>query len=377
MRLAFLYRRFAHGGGTEADLYRTAGALAERGHEVHLFCAAIRAAAPPGVTVERVPIVRAGRVARLLSFAWAAPRQAARRGPWDVVIGFGRTPRQDLIRCGGGTHRSYLETMRRFGARRPGLGAYHRAVLWLETLQFRPTNYRRVLAVSQRVGDEIRTGYAVAPGRIRVLYNGVDLERFEPARCAGLRVGARRRLGIAEEAAVVLAVGSGFRRKGIDGLLGLWREKPPADARLVVVGDDERLAAYRRMAREGALSDSVRFVGPQTAIEDFYAAADVVVVASLQEAFGNVVLEALACGRPVVTSAQVGAAELLNGALRDFVIDRPDDVAALRERLVAALGPGRVERARLARQAAETHPWSAHFTELERLLGETVACGRG
>jgi UDP-glucose:(heptosyl)LPS alpha-1,3-glucosyltransferase len=267
--------------------------------------------------------------------------------------------------------------MRRFGARGAGLGAYHRAVLWLEAQQFRPERHRFVVAVSRRVGEEVQRGYGVAPERIRVLYNGVDLERFAPTRGAALRGETRRRLGIAPEAPVVVAVGSGFRRKGVDGLLEIWREEPPAGAHLVVVGGDERLAAYSRMTRNGALGGRVRFVGPQTAVEDFYAAADVAVVASLQEAFGNVVLEALACGLPVVTSEQVGAAELLGGTLRDLVIGRPDDVAALRERLVAALGPGRDERARLARQAAEAHPWSAHFAALERLLEETAACGRG
>src|SRR5262245_14193338 len=124
MRIAFMHRRLA-GGGTEADLARMATGLAARGHEVHVFCAR-RDAALPGVATHKVPVVRAGRVARLLSFALAAPRAVA-RDHWDVVMGFGRTATQDVVRSGGGTHRSYLAAMERAGLRSGRRGPYHAA----------------------------------------------------------------------------------------------------------------------------------------------------------------------------------------------------------------------------------------------------------
>src|SRR5262249_33174041 len=133
MRIAFMHRSLA-GGGTEADLRRMATGLVGRGHEVHVFCARA-GAAPAGVSVRRVPVVRAGRVARLLSFAMAAP-YAVGRERWDVVVGFGRTLRQDVVRVGGGTHRTYLERMEAAGLRGRVRGPYHRAILWLERRQF-------------------------------------------------------------------------------------------------------------------------------------------------------------------------------------------------------------------------------------------------
>jgi UDP-glucose:(heptosyl)LPS alpha-1,3-glucosyltransferase len=195
MRLAFMYRRLAREGGTEGDLYRTTEALAARGHDVHLFCAELRTPPPRGVSVQRVPVLRAGRLARLLSFAWTAPRVVARAGSWDVVVGFGRTVKQDLARCGGGTHRAYLATMQTFGARRPILGPYHRAILTMEAMQYRPGNFRRVLAVSERVRDEVVADYGVPASRVHVLYNGVDLARFDPGRAQALRPLTRQTLG--------------------------------------------------------------------------------------------------------------------------------------------------------------------------------------
>src|SRR5439155_1534247 len=171
VRIAFMHRRLA-GGGTEADLRRMAAGLAARGHEVHVFAARVDAA-PPGVTLRRVPVVRAGRLARLLSFAALAPRLVARER-WDVVVGFGRTPRQDVVRVGGGTHRSYLARMEAAGLRGRRRGPYHRAILRLETRAFAPGAYRRVLAAdgpaSRRGGRPPGGGRrlpALAPGSLR------------------------------------------------------------------------------------------------------------------------------------------------------------------------------------------------------------------
>jgi UDP-glucose:(heptosyl)LPS alpha-1,3-glucosyltransferase len=370
--VALLHRRLV-GGGTEADLCRMAAGLAARGHEVHAFVAAADAA-PPGVVVRRVSVVRGGRVARLVSFALAAPRAAARER-FDVVVGFGRTLRQDVVRVGGGTHRSYLARMEADGLRARGRGPYHRAILWLERRMFSPARCRRVLAVSRRAGDEVARDYGVAAAAIRVLYNGVDLERFGPARRAedGPRVRAELGLG---DAAVVLGVGTGFARKGFDLLLALWRERPPGgDAMLVLVGGDERLARWRREAAEPALRGRVRVTGPRGDVPALLAAADVLCVPSRQEAFGNVVLEGMAAGVPVVTSARVGAAELLDGELAALVIDDPTDPAALGAAIARALGPEGRRLGAAGRRRAETMPWSAHVDRLEALLVE-VADGR-
>lgn len=369
MRIAFMHRRLA-GGGTETDLRRMATGLAARGHELHVFCAR-RDAEVPGVIVRRVPTVRAGRVARLLSFALAAPRAVARER-FDVVVGFGRTPRQDVVRVGGGTHRTYLARMEAAGLRGRARGPYHRAILWLERQQFAADGHRRVLAVSARVRDEIAADYAVAPDRIAVVYNGVDLLRFHPDARATVGMRERRALGVGEGVRVCAAVGTGFRRKGFDLLLRLWREAPPADTVLVVVGDDERLARYRREAETPRLAGRVVLTGPRADVEAVLAAADVLCLPSRQEAFGNVVLEACAAGVPVVTSRRAGAAELLGGPLATLVVDDPEDLAALGAALGRALGSDGPALGRAARARAEEFPWKTHLDRVEALLAEVA-----
>ncbi len=370
MRIAFMHRSLA-GGGTEADLRRMAEGLAARGHDVHVFCAK-RGDAPAGVTVRRVPVVRAGRVARLLSFAVAAPRAVARER-WDVVMGFGRTLRQDVVRVGGGTHRSYLRRMEEGGQRGRGRGPYHRAILWIERRQFAPAAFRRVVAVSALAGAEVTADYGVPSSRIAVLYNGVDLERFHPRHRATLGPALRASLGIGADVPVCAAIGTGFVRKGFDLLLALWRDAAPAGAVLLLVGDDERLAGWRRDA--AAMPERVIVAGPRPDVDAVLAAADVVCVPSRQEAFGNVVLEACAAGVPVVTSRRAGAAELLDGVLGGLVVDDPEDRDALRAALARALGPEGAALGAAGRRRAEALPWSAHVEALDATLRE-VAAGR-
>ena len=368
MRIAFMHRGLS-GGGTEADLRRMASGLAARGHAMHLFVAHPEPV-PAGITVHRVPVVRGNRWTRLVSFALLAPRLVA-RASWDVVVGFGRTPGQDVVRVGGGTHRSYLAAMAASGQRR-GQGPYHRTILWLERRMFSPTGHRRILAVSKRVAHEVVRDYAVPPAHLQVVYNGVDLERFHPARRGSDGARIRAELGIGTRP-LCLAVGSGFARKGFDLLLECWRGDPPADATLVIAGDDERLAAFRRQAARAPLAGRVHVLGPRCDVEALLAAADVLCVPSRQEAFGNVVLEAAAAGVPVVTSAAVGAAELLDASLSDAVLRDPLDVEGLRAGIERALGPGWDERSRAWRELAQRHPWTRHLDEVEAFFLEVAS----
>jgi UDP-glucose:(heptosyl)LPS alpha-1,3-glucosyltransferase len=361
MRIAFVHRQL-NGGGTEADLRRMATGLASRGHAMHLFCAKAGIAVP-GAEIHRVPIVRGGRFVRLVSFALLAPRVAA-RVPTDVLVGFGRIARQDIVRVGGGTHASYLARMTAAGLRRPHLGPYHRAILWLERRMFAADGHRQVVAVSRLVGDEVARDYRVPRERIGVLYNGVDLARFDPARRTLDGPAARAELGLGAEPLCV-AIGSGFERKGFDLLLRLWEEGPPA-AVLAIIGGDERLAYYRAWAAR--LGGRVRLLGPRPDVERWLAAADVLVAPSRQEAFGNVALEALAAGVPVVTSRRSGVAELIDGELAELLVDDPEALPAVGAAIARALARGPRGWEGPARRIAERHPWDDHLARLEGIL---------
>lgn len=343
MKIALVHKRYDRLGGAEWDCYESSQQLAARGHEVHLVVGECRVEPPPGMHVHRVPVVRAGKVAKLASFAIRAPRVWRQVGA-DVVIGFGRTIGWDLFRASGGVHKRWLERVAaergRWRDLRQRLSPYHRLMLAIERRQYARDTRGMVLAVSELSRQEILESYpALPPEKVAVLHYGVDVERFHPARRASDGPAVRAELGIAATQPVVLLVGSGFRRKGVDVLLDVWRREPPRGAALVVVGNDQHLAARTRAARE--LRGPVVFTGPRRDVERLYAAADLFALPSLHEGCPVAILEALASGVPVVTSRATGAPEILKGPLAELLVDDPRDVDGVAARVHLGLDPER------------------------------------
>lgn len=376
MKIALAHKRLDLKGGTERDLYRTAEGLRDLGHEVHLFCGEFGVAAPEGTLAHRVPVMDLGRTAQMVSFAARAPRLIRQAG-CDVVMGFGRMVDQDVLRCGGGTHKGFLQRLSAHGGwpRRlwQRVSVYHRSLLALEEKQFTAQRVKKIIAVSEEVKRDILAHYPVPASRIAVLYNGIDLRRFDPARRHEFAAAVRKQWQIPLDAPLVLFVGSGFKRKGVDRLIDLWRQPQLAHAYLLAVGDDARLAGYRSWAQSVA-PGRIIFAGRQDAIEKYYGAADLVALPALQEAFGNVVLEALASGVPVLLSKEVGAAALLTGGLAAGIVEGSDDGGLLTVKLLEHLEKASDPALRReARALAEAYSWERHFEQLSALLSAACA----
>lgn len=375
MKIALAHKRLDKRGGTELDFYRTASGLRDLGHEVHLFCSEFAIDPPAGTHAHSIPIVPLGRTARLWSFAKIAPR-IMRPYSCDVVVSFGRMICQDVLRSGGGSHRAFLQKFGKEGGLRRRiwhhLSPYHQSLLALERRQFQPGHYKRVLAVSEEVKRELLATYAVREDRITVIHNGVDEKRFHFSLRDKFRTLIRKQWHIPLDAPTVLFVGSGFRRKGLDRLMKAWNSPQMKDAYLVVVGDDAQRARYQALAAERA-NGKIIFVGRRDDVESYYGAADLLALPAVQEAFGNVVLEALATGLPTVVSQVVGASEILKGKLADGIVVHPEDPKELVDKLLAMLEGGRHPNFALeARELAEAYSWSNHFSKLEIFLKETI-----
>ena len=353
MKIALVHKRLDLRGGTERDLFRTAEGLRDLGHEVHLFCSEFGITPPVGTAGHRIPVVPLGRTARLWSFLVAAPK-ILRRASCDVVVNFGRMLSQDVIRSGGGPHRVFLQKLGREGGmtRRiwQSISPYHQSLLAMEKKQFEPGHYKKVLAVSEAVKRELTVAYGVPPHLISVIYNGVDHERFHPALREQSREAIKTQWHVPVNAPTVLFVGSGFRRKGLDRLLNVWKSPRLKGVYLLVVGDDAQRDAYEGRSATG----NIVFVGRQENVQRYYGAADLVVLPAIQEAFGNVVLEALASGVPVVVSNTVGAAEVLKGSLAEGILAHADDPTEIEAKLLAMLGRAQDQALRVeARKLAE------------------------
>ncbi|HBZ56467.1 MAG TPA: glycosyltransferase family 1 protein [Syntrophobacteraceae bacterium] len=181
-----------------------------------------------------------------------------------------------------------------------------------------------ILAGTAREKRHLIDLYGVLPQKIQVVPCGVDRDRFHP----GDKGEARARLGLNGTARVILYVGRFDPIKGVDRLLeAAHRLRPHLNLRVVLVGgggdrapEDE---ALRSKCRKLSMEDCVSFAGRKNHDElaDYYRAADVLVLPSHYESFGLVVLEALACGLPVV-AMRVGVVEdVIRNGLNGWIVE--------------------------------------------------------
>jgi len=364
MKLAFVKKNFSIYGGAERYLQTFLGGLQQSGHELHVF--ANRWQESPSVQFHRVRHTKIDSLVSVASFN-ANLQRALGRHNFDCVISFERTLGQDIYRAGEGCHSRWLKI--RDGIE-PGwkrawlnISPFHRYMLALEKKIYQQTPV--IVANSDMVRQQIIADYQIPAERIEVVYNGVDLQRFNPANRTPWRSKVRADLGIPEDQPLALFVGTGFLRKGLHLTLRAMAEPGLADLHLLVVGRGDKRECARELERTD-VRQRVHFLGPQPEIEKFYAAADLFVLPTLYDPFSNATIEALAAGLPVITSRSNGVAELMTPGEEGYLLDDCFDATELADKLKLA----RDRSVRLgvnARMLAERYPLehaTAYFQQL-------------
>jgi glycosyltransferase involved in cell wall biosynthesis len=211
----------------------------------------------------------------------------------------------------------------------------------------------RVLLVANAL--EFRFRSKAATRKIRVIHNGVDLERFRP----GDEKLPTNSLPPGGEV-VIGTVGRVEKEKGTLTLLEAMKRLNPAlsAVRLRVAGDTSNMAYLDRCrdyCRDAGISDRVDFLGHVHPVEDFLRSVDVFVLPSAEaEAFPRAVLEAMACGKPVVVTDAGGSREAVEEGRTGFVVP-PRDPQAMADRLRALIGSAglRAQMGECGRRRAE------------------------
>ena len=321
--------------------------------------------------------MRLGRTAGLLSFAYGAPAAARREGV-DLVLSFARTIGADVMRSGGSAHISYLRAARQWRStlqwRAMLASPYHRAQTLIERRGFASSQLKATIAVSNLVRADLIREFQLPVERVITLYNGVDLARFTPPSDDSARNEIRRSMDIADGAPLVAFVGNGFGRKGLSFLIDAWPQVARG-AHLLVAGADRDSGSYQRSAARLGVSERIHFLGAMPDVRVVFHGVDAFALPSLFEPFGNVIMEAMASGLPVLSSAQSGASELLPEPLQRFVVRDPTDPAEIAQKLNALLqADGELLRS-TARAAAERYTWQTYAEKLLATIS-AVASGR-
>ena len=325
MRLAIVRQKYTPFGGAERFVERALAALAARDVEITLVTRAW-----PGSSDTRIkPLIvnppYIGRTMRDARFAHAACAALARL-PGTLVQSHERIACCDIYRAGDGVHAVWIEERLEgaTSAERMAISAspYHRYMLGAERRLFESPRLKRVICISRMVQDEVHERFGLPRERLPVIYNSIHPDLFNPA-LAKHRDAIRARYGIPRDACVFLIVGSEYARKGVGRAIEALAQAG-GRAHLLVVGKDRHPARYAALAQHLRVADRVTFAGAQTDPRPFYGSADAFVLPTLYDALSNAVLEALACGLPVITSSRCGAGELVRAHAAGIVCGARD-----------------------------------------------------
>ncbi len=219
----------------------------------------------------------------------------------------------------------------------------------------------RLLAVS-RATREYHVAAGLDPRKTFVAYNGVDLGRFRPRRPNGY---LHRELGLPADAQLIGSIGQIGMRKGLDVAIRAAAMIAPEAPRthFLIVGEryseKQEAAQYeedvRRAAASGALAGRCHFLGYRSDVDRVLCELTVLLHAARQEPLGRVLLEAAACGTPVVATDVGGTREIFPDAQRSAILVAPDDAAALAHAAMSLMDSAARgnELARAARRRAE------------------------
>ena len=336
MKIALIRKEYTlFWGGAESYVVNLSRQLLEMGHEVHVFANTWDTTSDKRITFHQVPMSTLYSPLKNLSFALNSTR-LLKKETFDLVCGFSQAYPQDVYRMGDGLHLHFLRTKSPHLLRRflNYLNPRHLLILFVEKQIFKPGNYHHIITNSRMCKRQAMHYYQVPEDRIEVIYNGVDLKRFNSGVRDTHRAEMREKLHISDEDTVVLFVSRNYKRKGIRHLiesLYLLGEKAHTIKVLVVGRGNPK--PYQRLALKCGLSDNLLFVGEERALEKYYGVSDLLVLPTLYDPFSNVCLEALACGLPLITTKSNGAAEIIEEGKNGYVIEDARDKEELARKI--------------------------------------------
>lgn len=235
---------------------------------------------------------------------------------------------------------------------------YYRLIIALEKQIYRRSNVS-LSSVSGLVAAQLNRQFQRQS--VRVIHHGVDTGYFSICRRVAARPTARQRLGLTARDFTLLLIGNDLKTKGLDALLQALAELRGQAWKLLVVGSDVP-DAYENDIRGLGVGGQILFLPPSPDVLQFYAAADAYIGPSLEDAYGMPVLEAMACGLPVICSATSGVSEIITGGIDGLVLSDPQDVTEIASALQCLISSPDL-CIRLGRQAAITaqqHSWDTN-----------------
>lgn len=381
MNIAFCYESVLPArGGCETYITDLARRLVADGHEIHLYASRWdESAMPEGIYYHRLPQPHGPRFLRPWLFGRACLR--ALRGTQHLSVGFDKVWGLDVLYPQGGLHAASADhnlrkhanpTARRLARLIKRLDLAHWSYTCLERHQYLAPQRPLIVVNSLMVQRHFEHYYGVGPDAVRVIRNSIAPDRFDEHDRPRRRVESRQEWGLGLDEPVALFVAMNYRLKGLEPLLHSLTYLGDRPLRLLIAGNS-RTGHYERLAHRLGVHGRVCFVGPQRDIRNCFFAADFLVHPTFYDPCSLVVLEALACGLPIVTTVFNGASELLSPPREGYVIRNPHNHVELADSLIQLLDPARrAACAQAARRAGAGWTFEHHYRQMLRVFTEAA-----
>lgn len=321
LHIAFvLYRYFPH-GGLQKDFLRALQEVLARGHNVTVYLAKQEAPLPESgnLTVRMLPVCGFSNHAKMRSFSGKMQVELAKNS-FDKVLMFSRLPGGDFYFAADNClatdwaalhHPLILKLLPRY-----------RTFLALEKAVFAPESHTHILAIVPRQKQDYQSVYATPDDRFTILPPGIDPDCKRPGDVPALRSAIRKQYGIPQDATLLIQVAAQFGVKGVDRSIEALASGNRSGLYLLVVGGGE-IGKYQAIAQKNGVADRVVFAGPCSNVPQLIAAADLMIHPARKESAGNVIVESLAVGVPVITSAACGYAHYSAAVAPELVTPEP------------------------------------------------------
>jgi UDP-glucose:(heptosyl)LPS alpha-1,3-glucosyltransferase len=337
MRVALGIVRLFPEGGLQRHCLDVARHLLDRGHQVTLFTSSNRCDLPENLSLTLLPVLAFSNHG--IDRAFARKFSAATAGRFDQIVGFNKLAGLDVLYCADPP----TDVPRRAWWKRHL--PRHRARLKLEGKSFRAVSSTKIIALTSSLAADYQRYWHIDAARFAVIPPVIDAgRRPTDPRHPGRRAAARAALHIPAGRTVWLWIGAKPYIKGLDRVMAAMVGKPHAFLLMVGVtatrGEGRAVAAR---ARRLGIFDRVRFYGYCEDIPEFMAAADMLVHPARLDVTGQVLLESIVNGLPVVASGCCGFASLVRAAGAGIVLPEPFQQAALAAAVTSLQDPAVAE----------------------------------
>ncbi len=335
--LAMVLFRYFPFGGMQANFLRIAKACLARGHRIDVYTLDWQGERPDGLNIQIIETTKRQNIHRYEQFA-ERMSEIMRTQSYDLVMGFNRMPGLDLYYA---ADPCFVERVRktrpwyyRFSARYRHFKAFEQAL-------FGPDSLTHILALSQLQIEEYRHNYATTIDRFSLLPPGVQTRYRRGDDAQIMRNDMRQKFNIETDTQLLLMVGSGFERKGFDRGLRAFAALPDGvreRSHLMVIGKG-REKSLTRLAVRLEIAPRFTLIPGSKDIPAFMQAADILLHPARSENTGNVIVEAICGGLPVLCSGTCGYAMHVERAIAGLVMKEPFDQAQMNKQLLRMLDP--------------------------------------